>query len=112
MVVHGHGQRALGPVLPDDVVVQMRLQDGRGGLAVAGADGIFALLLVKNPVALPYAFVADEGEMAAYLAFQKMAHLLAAFAAERAVKGLVARGVLLVSHEEVADKKVKKEMTR
>ena len=45
------------------------------------------------------ALITDEGEMAAHLAFNESVHLMLAFAAKGAVKGLVARKVLLVGHE-------------
>ncbi len=59
MVVHGHGQNLLRPVLTDHIVVQDILDFGRLGKLGGHLTAIFLALLSDDLIAQVDAFVAD-----------------------------------------------------
>ena len=84
VVVHRHGQRLLGALLPDDVLVEHGLDLGGLGQLVARPVGLVLEFLADDVVAQLDALVADEHGGAG----DELAHLVLALAAEGAVQQL------------------------
>src|SRR5690349_16680149 len=84
MVVDRHGQRLLGALLADHVLVQYGLDFLRLGQLLAGPVGLVLEFLADDVVAEFDALIADEYRGPGY----ELAHLMLALAAEGAVQQL------------------------
>ena len=92
VVVHGNGQRLLGPLLPDDVLVQAGLDLGRLGQVDGDGGRLAAHLLLEDVVAELDALVADVDGRTRH----ELGDLVLPPAAERALDGV--RGIHALFH--------------
>ena len=94
MVVHRHGKHALGMNLADHIVIQHLADFARGRNPVRGFQPRGFGFLADDVHAKLDAFVADEHGRTR----NQLAHLVLAFAAERAIKSILAVTARVVRH--------------